>query len=701
MGLRKLAVMTMAMTLLWAMLVPGTAAAATVEVGVLDFEFEPFNVEVEPGDTVNWVWDGQAPHNVIADDESFASETQTEGEFSQTFEEPGEIGYFCSIHGAPGQGMHGTVFVGTDAPAAPTRGPSQAPTDPGGDDNVNDALFWSSAFADDSAPTVLLGRDDLFADSLASGGVQGLLDAPLLLSPPDELDPRVAAELERLGAETVVLFGGEIAMSSGVEDDLAEAGYETARVAGETRIETAIEVAQTYFETATAAILARSTATSADPTQEFADSLAAGMFAAVRNVPVLLSETDGLSGATRDYLEGSDIETVTLAGGTAALSQQVEDDLVAMEIEVDRAAGLNRFGTALEVTLRALPEGPIFEDAPIIVTEGQAEDAWAAGFAAASQETGLVLSNFAGLPPETVNLLYLATGLGPTLCSVNVVPDACDDAGVVATRAQFGEPGLSTAALAGDEEVPGPGFDTTGDALISTTDDPTVLCYELFEYGLDEPPAAAHIHAGAAGVAGPVVVPLSVAVRTFGFFAGCTFDVDPELVADIQANPRDYYVNVHTASFPDGAIRGQLFPPSFFRLAELTGAAEVPGPGETEGGGFAVVIGSDDPAEICYFYEFGLPEPLEAAHIHEGAPDEAGPIVHPLQLPRPEGSTEITACDQGVDEALVADIRDNPGDYYVNLHTATFPDGAIRGQLFDPTAGPPAKARFDRRATGW
>lgn len=64
-------------------------------------------------------------------------------------------------------------------------------------------------------------------------------------------------------------------------------------------------------------------------------------------------------------------------------------------------------------------------------------------------------------------------------------------------------------------------------------------------------PLAAHIHKGAAGVAGPVVVPFGAAFKA----KGC--GPVPAGTA-IMKKPGGYYVNVHTAKYPAGAIRGQL-----------------------------------------------------------------------------------------------------------------------------------------------
>lgn len=83
-----------------------------------------------------------------------------------------------------------------------------------------------------------------------------------------------------------------------------------------------------------------------------------------------------------------------------------------------------------------------------------------------------------------------------------------------------------------------------------------VVCYVLQVEGI-EPATAAHIHAGEAGVSGPVVVPLSP--PTDGDSAGCIDTGDAELAADITLNaPELYYVNVHNETYPGGAVRAQL-----------------------------------------------------------------------------------------------------------------------------------------------
>ncbi|WP_336977916.1 CHRD domain-containing protein [Altererythrobacter fulvus] len=80
------------------------------------------------------------------------------------------------------------------------------------------------------------------------------------------------------------------------------------------------------------------------------------------------------------------------------------------------------------------------------------------------------------------------------------------------------------------------------------------LCYTLSVAGIATP-TAAHIHKGAPGAAGEAV--LTLATPTYMQNQTCT-PIDAALATDLIANPAAYYVNVHNAEFPGGAIRAQL-----------------------------------------------------------------------------------------------------------------------------------------------
>lgn len=110
-----------------------------------------------------------------------------------------------------------------------------------------------------------------------------------------------------------------------------------------------------------------------------------------------------------------------------------------------------------------------------------------------------------------------------------------------------------TATLAGDAATDADG---TGSATITLDPAAGTGCWDLTVENI-EPVTQSHIHVGAAGASGDVVVPLDVDGFE-GTSDGCTDGVDAAVLQAIIDNPAGYYVNVHTADFPGGAIRGQL-----------------------------------------------------------------------------------------------------------------------------------------------
>ena len=113
--------------------------------------------------------------------------------------------------------------------------------------------------------------------------------------------------------------------------------------------------------------------------------------------------------------------------------------------------------------------------------------------------------------------------------------------------------------------------------------------------------------------------------------------------------------------------------------ATLTGAAEVPGPGDPDGAGTAQVRLRLGQGQICATLSVSnVTLPALAAHIHSGVAGVAGPVVVTLVTPDADGN--VSGC-VAVDRALVKQILQNPAGYYVNVHTSDLPAGAIRGQL--------------------
>ena len=109
--------------------------------------------------------------------------------------------------------------------------------------------------------------------------------------------------------------------------------------------------------------------------------------------------------------------------------------------------------------------------------------------------------------------------------------------------------------LRGANEVAGGDADGRGRADVFIRAGRGQICYDLTLKNIVLPLTGAHIHIGAAGVNGPVVV--NFPVEGGANLSDCV-DVAPDLMQMIAAKPAGFYVNIHNAEFPGGAIRGQL-----------------------------------------------------------------------------------------------------------------------------------------------
>ena len=111
----------------------------------------------------------------------------------------------------------------------------------------------------------------------------------------------------------------------------------------------------------------------------------------------------------------------------------------------------------------------------------------------------------------------------------------------------------------------------------------------------------------------------------------------------------------------------------------LTGAAEVPGPGDSNGTGTATIRLNQGRGKVCFVLTVSnITLPATGAHIHVGRAGQFGDIVVGLV---PPDATGMSGGCVDAPKATIKAIRKNSANYYVNVHTSDFSDGAIRGQL--------------------
>lgn len=297
----------------------------------------------------------------------------------------------------------------TDRAPQPGDQPEERPVE-GGDRFETAAQAATAAFEQTDAVVLATGED--FADALAGSTLGGAVDAPVLLSPSGLIDGELPASItdaiDELGADTVYLLGGEGAISDAVVEHLEEHANVEAieRVAGNSRFETALEIARTAVEQdpsagempleidgETRTVRAAFLGTGLD----FPDSVAAGPGAFDSGAPVLLTAPETLHAAAETALDELDIEHVFALGGEAAVSQDVVDELEARGISVERLAGQDRFETAAAIAERLQGDGFDFDGQHVgMTTGGDFADALAATSYLGSAQAPLLLGDEAG-----------------------------------------------------------------------------------------------------------------------------------------------------------------------------------------------------------------------------------------------------------------------------------------------------------------
>jgi uncharacterized protein (TIGR03437 family) len=224
-----------------------------------------------------------------------------------------------------------------------------------------------------------------------------------------------------------------------------------------------------------------------------------------------------------------------------------------------------------------------------------------------------------------------------------------------------------------------------------------------------------HIHRGAAGANGPVVINTGIGGAngniedetgrgTISRPAQITpADTNPlTALRDMIANPAGFYVNLHTTVNPGGVIRGQLqVPETLTLLSVMSPRNEVPAiPGRDDARGLSAITamrtfnedGTLDSAQVLFEteYELGSQFTFTGFHIHAGPAGVNGPVVINTGLARTDSAAAgrgrlVYPVEVNVSQPNNVTVINNlfafPEGFYVNLHTTEFGGGYIRGQL--------------------
>jgi hypothetical protein len=309
------------------------------------------------------------------------------------------------------------------------------------------------------------------------------------------------------------------------------------------------------------------------------------------------------------------------------------------------------------------------------------------GMAVAS---GLVAAMLSAAPAQATS--------SATALALSPAAAAGAGAGAMTTPIYFG------AKLVGRNEVPtqdGPAVgDANGKAIAVIRIHGDTVTYSVRWKNI-QTPVGFHIHQGEAGANGEVKVPFfgEGLPDTTRAVTGHVKVTDIHLLRAIVHRPRGFYLNLHSKEFPGGAVRAQMYRikgsvnmSSLLRAGthasfkvHASGAEEIATPDAKAGAPNAIgqwLIGFKK-GKVHWATIWEGIDQVVAGHIHRAPKGQNGPVVVDL-IGKTDGLPESVIGLAGVapiQKDVVKRIKNNPSNWYTNLHTKEFPGGAVRGQL--------------------
>lgn len=223
-----------------------------------------------------------------------------------------------------------------------------------GTDRIDTAVKIAQEGWPNGCQTVIIAKSGDFPDALAGVALAKQNNAPILLTTPGSLDPKVEDALLELKPLKVIILGGEEAVSTKVENELKELITWTedfTRIFGENRYDTAAQIASEFPEGTGAAIATG---------HNFPDALSLAPAAAAQGYPLLLVAENSLPEATADVLRKLKPGSLYIAGGEGAVSAGVLEEIMQItgltEDQITRFAGENRYETSTQILRKFYPE---------------------------------------------------------------------------------------------------------------------------------------------------------------------------------------------------------------------------------------------------------------------------------------------------------------------------------------------------------
>ena len=272
----------------------------------------------------------------------------------------------------------------------------------GGATRTETAVAVSQAAFPGGADTVVLATQMNYPDALAGAPLARRSNAPLLLTDGRWLSSATAAEIVRLGAKKAIVLGGTGALSYQVEADLkAKAGVKRVeRVAGDTRYETALEIARKMYDPGR--LSGKAVVVSGE---NWPDAACSAPLAAALDAPVVLVKRNALPVSSASLLSEWETTATLVVGGSGVIS----DDLVASLPGPVRVGGADRYETSARVALHGLDLG-LLPHRAVIATGLDFPDALTGGTLAARARGPVLLTRPGSLSQPAARYLEWVAG---------------------------------------------------------------------------------------------------------------------------------------------------------------------------------------------------------------------------------------------------------------------------------------------------
>nr|WP_300005303.1 cell wall-binding repeat-containing protein [Tissierella sp.] len=264
-----------------------------------------------------------------------------------------------------------------------------------GENRIETSIKVSKEAYKSSADTLFLAGFSGEADALTATFLAGKKKSPLLLTYKDRIDSNLLLEIKRLNPKEIVILGGENVVFKKLENDLNALGYQTKRIQGRSRIETAVNVATDYYKYI-------------DVPEVFiieynslVDALAIGPVAAKNGVPILITLKDKVPSEVSKFLKDHKVKKATIIGGRSKVSDKGRSELLKSVGLVDRVYGDDRVKTSLKIAATYFKN----PESTFVANGTQFADALIGGYFAGMKNSPIILVGRDNIQNEALKYL--------------------------------------------------------------------------------------------------------------------------------------------------------------------------------------------------------------------------------------------------------------------------------------------------------